>query len=148
MGCVDTKLQRQRWARGILPNLMRHVLRGGYRLGRRARQFAASGALSLLRGELTHVDLGAYPAHLHINIEQRWRGQGLGRRLMEAYLAQLRRLRVRGVHLQTTSLNEAACRLYEKAGFRLLDARPTRLWAHFVDRPVQNRCYGLRLKSR
>jgi len=62
---------------------------------------------------------------------------------MEAYLGQLRELRVPGVFLDTTSLNEAACRLYEKMGFRLLDSRPDRFWAKWFGHPVDNRCYGL-----
>jgi|GEM_PF-6853184 len=40
-----------------------------------------------------------------------WRGQGLGRQLLSAYLEQLRALEMPGVHLSTTSLNAAACHL-------------------------------------
>ena len=58
---------------------------------------------------------------------------------------QLRQLGVPGVHLETTSQNQAACHLYQKAGFKLLDARPTRLWRQYVPVPVENRCYGLKL---
>jgi ribosomal protein S18 acetylase RimI-like enzyme len=64
---------------------------------------------------------------------------------MEAYLQQLRGLGVRGVTLETTSLNEVACRLYDKMGFRLLEARPDSFWAKWFGHPVENRCYGLKL---
>jgi hypothetical protein len=66
---------------------------------------------------------------------------------MNAYLDQLRSQHVPGVHLMTTSLNEAACRLYENAGFRLVDARPTRMWEGIIDGDVEDRCYGLLLKE-
>jgi len=145
VGCVDTKLQQRRWARRVLPSVAWRAFRGQYRLGWTTVRYTARLAQSYLRGEFASVDLGAYPAHLHINVDKRWRGRGTGRRLMEAYLDQLRRSQVPGVHLNTTSLNEAACRLYEKVGFRLLDARATRVWLHLVDRPVESRCYGLRL---
>lgn len=105
-----------------------------------------SGLLrGLLRREFTHVDLDTYPAHLHINVESAWRGYKLGQRLMEVYLRQLRELGITGVFLDTTSLNEVACRLYVKMGFRLLDARPDRFWAKWFGHPVDNRCYGLKL---
>lgn len=145
VGSVDTRLKERRWRREVLPRVWGCLLRGGYRLGRRTRQYALRGLGAVLRGEVPHVDLGVYPAHLHINVDERWRGQGLGRRLIDAYLGQLRALGVPGVHLNTTSLNEAACRLYERAGFRLLDARVTRMWAYHFGQIVENRCYGLKL---
>jgi ribosomal protein S18 acetylase RimI-like enzyme len=78
-------------------------------------------------------------------VESAWRGTKLGQQLMEAYLGQLRLLGITGVSLDTTSLNEAACRLYEKMGFHLLDSRPNRFWAEWYGHPVDNRCYGLKL---
>jgi ribosomal protein S18 acetylase RimI-like enzyme len=89
--------------------------------------------------------LDTYPAHLHINVESAWRGYKLGQRLMTVYLEQLRQLGITGVYLDTTSLNEVACRLYEKMDFRLLDARPNRFWAKWFGHSVENRCYGLKL---
>jgi RimJ/RimL family protein N-acetyltransferase len=60
-------------------------------------------------------------------------------------LNQLLALGLPGVHLNTTSQNVAACQLYERMGFRLLDTRPTRLCRRFFDYPVENRLYGLDL---
>jgi ribosomal protein S18 acetylase RimI-like enzyme len=120
-------------------------LRGKYRFGKRFFGYLAGLMGGVVRGEFTHADLESYPAHLHINVDSAWRGRGLGQRLMETYLQQLRELGVQGVYLETTSLNEAACRLYEKMGFRLLDTRPDRFWAKWFRHPVENRCYGLKL---
>lgn len=40
-----------------------------------------------------------YPAHLHINVAEGHRHTGIGRRLIEAYIADLRLQGVTGVHL-------------------------------------------------
>ena len=146
MGAVNTAAQQRKWRREILPAVTWRALRGRYRLGSLTRRYVFALARAALSGELVHADLSTYPAHLHINVAVRWRGRGLGRCLIQAYLAQLRQLAVPGVHLMTTSLNEAACRLYTGIGFQLLESRRTRTWAHLVDQEVENRCYGLRLQ--
>ncbi len=130
----------------ILPVLTGEVLRGRYRVGRRTWQHALDEVTAAARREFPAVDLKQYPAHLHINLDAQWRGLGLGRRLIAAYLAQLRDLGVPGVHLRTTNLNTAAVALYTRTGFQLLGARPTRLWRHVTARPVENQCYGLKLR--
>ena len=145
MGCVDAHAHGAKFRRFILPKLIGNLVRGKYRFGKHSFGYMAGLVGGALRGESTHVNLETYPAHLHINVDSAWRGQGLGQQLMEAYLQQLRGLGVRGVYLETTSLNETACRLYEKMGFRLLEARPDSFWAKWFGHPVENRCYGLKL---
>jgi ribosomal protein S18 acetylase RimI-like enzyme len=144
-GCVDTIAQRRRiiW-RTILPLVGRLIL-GKYRLGRKTFDYTRHMAAGALRGEYPHVNQQAYPAHLHINVDVSMRGRGLGRQLMCAYLDQLREAGVPGVHLETTDINEAACRLYESLGFKVLDKRQTRVWQDLIDGQVENRIYGLRL---
>jgi len=147
LGSLDTRAQRRRWRQKVLARVAWRALRGHYRLGKLTARYVSAHAQGLVRGEFPHVDLATYPAHLHINVEAPWRGRGLGRRLIEAFLAQARAAGVVGVHLETTSQNVAACRLYERLGFRLLEARPTRLWAGLIPGPVENRCYGLALRT-
>ena len=144
-GCINTISQRRRIIeRTILP-LMWRIIQGKYRLGGKTFNYAKYMALGALRKEYPHVDLKEYPAHLHINVNADSRGRGLGRSLMTAYLDQIREMGVPGVFLDTTDLNEAACRLYEAIGFELLDRRSTRVWVDVIDGPVENRVYGLRL---
>jgi GNAT superfamily N-acetyltransferase len=145
MGCPDTRRKAVAWARDELPRLAIRLLSGKYRLGGKTWRYLLSQAGAAARQELALVDLQAYPAHLHVNVAADRRGLGLGRRLLAAYLEQLRREGSPGVHLRTTSLNRTACRLYEQAGFRLLAAHPTRAWQRLVTIPVENRLYGLRL---
>jgi ribosomal protein S18 acetylase RimI-like enzyme len=142
-GCIEERKRLGRWMKSILPGFFRRLVGGGYHFGPLTWQYGRALLAASLRGEMPHLDLQKYPAHLHINVEAAWRGHGLGQRLMDAYLLQLRSLGVRGVHLMTTNRNEVACRLYEKMGFRLLEARPTRLWERFIDQTVENRAYGM-----
>ncbi len=145
VGCFNSRRQNQTLRKEILPGLLQKLLRGEYRMGPKTWRYLRSIAGALLRREVPPVDENAYPAHLHINLLPSWRGQGLGRQLIEAYLQQLRENQIPGVHLHTTSQNKAAVHLYEKTGFRLVSARPTRMYAYLVAEPVSNLCYGLRL---
>ena len=145
MGCTDTAAWQRQWLRKILPSTLGWVLRGRYRLGRRTWQYAAGLVKAAINQEFVHCSLEEYPAHLHVNIAEKGRGLGIGRKLMDTYLGHLRQLEIPGVHLHTTSLNEAACRLYDRLGFELLDSRRTGLWQSFLEQEVENRCYGIKL---
>ncbi len=146
-GCVNTRVHDRKIFEVIIPRLAGNLLRDRYHFGKLSMNYFRGLLVGLLRREFTHVDLDIYPAHLHINVDAAWRGNRLGQMLMDAYLGQLRALGIPGVYLDTTSMNEIACRLYEKMGFRLLDARPDRFWAKWFGRPVDNRCYGLKLSG-
>jgi ribosomal protein S18 acetylase RimI-like enzyme len=145
-GCTDTASQSRLWRRYIISNVLVKALAGRYRLGSKTAGFAWGMLMGMMRGEETSVDTEIFPAHLQIDVRQGFRGEGVGKRLIEAYLEQLRQLNVLGVHLETTTHNQAACHLYEKVGFRLLDERPNRYWPHMLGFEVKNRCYGLGLR--
>ncbi len=144
-GCVDGHAHGRKFWRIILPRIIGKLFRGKYWFGKRSFGYFGGLLAGLLRGEFTHADPDIYPAHLHINVDAAWRGRGLGQRLMDSYLQQLRGFGVQGVYLETTSLNEVACRMYEKTGFRLLESRPDQFWAKWFGHPVEKRCYGLKL---
>jgi len=65
-----------------------------------------------------------YPAHLHIDLQERVRGLGLGRTLIERLLSDLRERRVRGVHLGVDGANVNAIGFYEHLGFREVRREP------------------------
>ena len=77
--------------------------------------------------------VGAYPAHLHIDLLPRAQGQGCGRALMAAFLEGLRLQRCPGVHLGVSARNSGAHAFYERVGFSCLE---TLAWGKW---------YGLRL---
>jgi ribosomal protein S18 acetylase RimI-like enzyme len=146
LGCIDSRGQRNRWRRQVLPVVVRRWLKGRYRVGPLTWRYILSQSVALMKGELPAADLKPYPAHLHINVEAGWRGQGLGKRLVTAFLQQIHEMGLPGVHLSTTSLNRSAIGLYKRVGFELLDARVTQAWGHWVKDPVENRLYGMGLE--
>lgn len=58
-----------------------------------------------------------FPAHLHIDLLEPARGAGMGRRLIEAAVEQLRSRRVPGVHLVVSASNDRAIAFYRRTGF-------------------------------
>lgn len=62
-----------------------------------------------------------HPAHLHIDLLARVRGQGHGRTLVERCLATLRERGAPGVHLDVAADNPNAIAFYEHLGFVELD---------------------------
>jgi ribosomal protein S18 acetylase RimI-like enzyme len=58
-----------------------------------------------------------YPAHLHIDLLDRARGQGLGRRMVETVLTSLRASGASAVHLDVASTNDNAIEFYRHLGF-------------------------------
>jgi GNAT superfamily N-acetyltransferase len=57
-----------------------------------------------------------YPAQLHVNLAPEWRGQGVGRDLVEAFCAHAREAGVPGVHV-VTSRGMRNVRFYTACGF-------------------------------
>jgi len=114
-----------------------------YKIGTRTRHYFVRLASAVLRSEYPHPDLRGYPAHLHINLTEAARGFGLGKRLMNACLDQMTGLGVPGIHLNTTSLNAAAVKMYEKMGFELLARKRAQLWEPWLPgTEVENLVYG------
>jgi ribosomal protein S18 acetylase RimI-like enzyme len=67
------------------------------------------------------VDL--FPSHLHINLLPHLRGTGIGRQLMERWLATVREMGSRGAHLSVGAANRRAIRFYRACGFHELERR-------------------------
>jgi ribosomal protein S18 acetylase RimI-like enzyme len=144
-GAVNSHKHARIMQQRILPAVLGKFLRARYRPGMKTWRYTFGVFRAVLRKEFPPVSFDHYPAHLHINILPHCRGLGLGRQLLEAYLSQLEQLHVLGVHLKTTDRNTAACHLYERIGFRMISARPSRMYAGFINEPLELRCYGMDL---
>jgi GNAT superfamily N-acetyltransferase len=119
IGSTDVKKMNKIFARKVLPHLISKSLSRAVLFKITNLRFLSRVFFSLLKGEFFVPDFcKAYPATLHINIQKDYRGQKLGRRLMESYLAYIQRVKVRGVHLGTTS--EQAKNFFIKCGFAIL----------------------------
>jgi ribosomal protein S18 acetylase RimI-like enzyme len=62
----------------------------------------------------------AYPSHMHIDLLERARGQGVGRRMMEQLIGLLREGGSPGAHLAVSVQNTPAVGFYRRLGFREL----------------------------
>jgi ribosomal protein S18 acetylase RimI-like enzyme len=62
-----------------------------------------------------------YPAHLHIDLLPRFQGRGLGKTLIDQWLALMRGVGAKGVHLGVGGANTRAVRFYRAYGFDELD---------------------------
>ena len=69
----------------------------------------------------------AYPSHMHIDLLERARGQGVGRRMMEQLMDELRRRGSPGAHLAVSVLNTPALGFYRRLGFHELARTGTAL---------------------
>jgi ribosomal protein S18 acetylase RimI-like enzyme len=87
-------------------------------------------AIRLIHAPLRRPDgvVAEYPAHLHIDLLARVRGQGLGRALVERCLATLRERGVPGVHLDVHLDNPNAIDFYRHLGFVELERTPGSLF--------------------
>ncbi len=59
---------------------------------------------------------GPYPSHLHIDLVPRFQGRGLGRAMMDRWLALIRERGSSGVHLGVSPANHRARRFYRAYG--------------------------------
>ena len=62
----------------------------------------------------------AYPSHLHIDLLERARSRGFGRRMLERVIENLRQRGSPGAHLAVSAFNTPAFGFYQKLGFREL----------------------------
>lgn len=78
-------------------------------------------------------DLGAGKAHLRwFIVADGQRGAGIGKALIEAAMAFVDETGFAETHLWTFSGLDAACRLYERAGFELVEEKPGAQWGEEV----------------
>lgn len=104
-GCPETaKFLRQKWLFCDLPQAVRLAAKIA-RLASPEKRFLKRVA-GLTRGleqgfpaKLRRSLARDYPAHLHMNVDARWRRHGVGRQLVARYCADLRQARVAGAHL-------------------------------------------------
>ena len=117
-GCRDTSLWRVRMARRIVPAAValalwrglawRPEIRRLLRLNWREYSWHCHGGAPRLE---------AYPAHLHVNVAAGARGGGLGARLVERFLDDLRAAGVPGVRASVRADNKPGLDFFRRLGF-------------------------------
>ncbi|MHC1590997.1 MAG: GNAT family N-acetyltransferase [Candidatus Helarchaeales archaeon] len=74
--------------------------------------------------------LEKYPAHLHINLLEPYQRKGIGGKLIDNLEAHLRRLGVKGIHLETSEQNKKAVPFYKKKGFKIVRIDRGNFWSN------------------
>ena len=145
MGCLNTEKQRRVLRSKIVPTVLRELFVGKYKIGRKTWRFLLRYLWSALRGEFPQECEKRYPAHLHINVDARFRGAKVGKSLMNSYLTWLRENSVPGIHLETTTRNVIAVDFFKQFGFQLLEVRKITFWRDFIKGEVNLLLFGKRL---
>jgi GNAT superfamily N-acetyltransferase len=117
-GCLDTKhfLHTMKWR--IVPAIFfKALLRGTLWHPQTVRLLRTNIGLWLKGGHRTGPALDEYPAHLHVNLREGFRGQRLGQRLVEAFCERARAASVSGVHAGVSAENAQARHFFEQLGF-------------------------------
>jgi len=124
-GSVDTKrfLRAMMWR--IVPVAsVKALARGTLWHPQAVRLFRANLGMWLKTGYRSGPTLGQYPAHLHVNVREGFRGQRLGQRLVEAFCERARAAGARGVHAGVSAENLRGCHFFEELGFVELHREP------------------------
>lgn len=128
IGTPDTSTFVEEWRQRYLPYLSEHGIAkptpeediSWTTNMPNALHFLANSPEQLLHESFPGL-LGRYPGHLHIDILPDYQRFGMGRRLMEMFLARMREEGARGVHLGMNAANEGAERFYVRMGFSRFD---------------------------
>jgi ribosomal protein S18 acetylase RimI-like enzyme len=124
-GSVDTKrfLRTMMWRIGPVV-LIKALLRGTLWHPQTVRLFRANIGMWLKNGYHTSPTLNRYPAHLHVNVRDGFRGQRVGERLVETFCERARAAGARGVHAGVSAENLQARHFFEELGFVELHREP------------------------
>jgi len=117
-GCLDDRRYQRVMAWRVVPAaLVRAIARGA--LARRETWRLLGALVRTWRSGEFHqpAALAQYPAHLHINIQQGFRGQQIGPRLVERFVEQARVAGLGGIHAGVHEENLPARRFFERLGF-------------------------------
>jgi ribosomal protein S18 acetylase RimI-like enzyme len=72
-----------------------------------------------LRSAMLGVERAGFPAHMHINLLPAFRGRGHGALLLQAFITELAKRGVGGLHAAVREDNRSACAFFERKGFRV-----------------------------
>ena len=124
-GCLKTRRYQRVMAWLIDPRTtIRAIGRGAlwhpdtWRLAQAAFQTCRRG------GFKSDPILQGYPAHMHVNVDRAFRGQGIGRQLLARFLRQAAQAGCPGVYAAVRSDNLPACHFFEQRGFAPLCRKP------------------------
>ncbi len=145
---IDTRVFRRAKAWRIVPGAVIRALCRGFLV---SRAFGSLVKAFVRRRGLNVMPVYSlperYPAHIHINLLDGYRGRGLGPRLMAASISQLEAGNVSGVHATVRADNPEACRFFERMGFTVIDGYGVVMPCEGGTQDVRILVYGRRLAA-
>ena len=129
---TDDVRRFDRYVPFLLPGVLARVIRKRRMHRASSRRALLALGRSFLHGELA-LPAGVaarYPATFHVNLLPQARRRGIGRAMLERFLARLERLRVPGAHAQLLGDNKAIQSLCCRAGFRQIASGRLTAFAH------------------
>lgn len=124
-GCLDSRRYMRVMFTRIIPAVFIRALARGVFWHRDVWQLLKAAVKSLLLGSFNRKDtFDAYPAHLHINLDDAFRHQGLGAKLVEHFLEQIKAAHLAGVQASVCQDNRNACAFFERMKFSVLGRYP------------------------
>ena len=145
-GCLDTPRYRRVMIRRVIPRVILKAIAHGALVSGEMWRLLGAGVVTWLGGGCRRQTfLRCYPAHLHVNVQEGFRGQRVGRRLVERFYEQARAAGCEGVHAVVREDNQPACRFFEWMGFAILSRRTVTMLGGRGFRQRQAAIYGKRL---
>jgi len=127
-GCLDSRRYFRRMLWRVGPKAVLRAIGRGLLLSRQMWKLLGIGMRTLFFGGCRrHIPLEIYPAHLHVNVQEGFRGQEVGRHLMERFFGQLKETGILGVYASVREDNPSGCHFFEKMGFTVVSRYP-RIW--------------------
>lgn len=144
LGAKNEEAVNKVFSKKILLKLLWKAFKKGIIFKKKCFVFIFYSIKSLLKGEFKAPHFfEEYPAVLHINIDEAFRGQGIGSKLIAIYLDYLKSQKVRGVHFPT--LSDRAANFYEKLGFKLLYKAKRSYLRYILYKDIDCYVYGMKL---
>ena len=128
----------------IGPDLLWKSIKSGTWLKKKNIIFMASCLGEIIKGGFHEPSFNQeYPATLHINVKEGFRGLDLGSKLMDIYLSYLKAEKIPGVHLATMS--DRGANFFSQQGFALLYIGKRSYFRHILHKDVPLYIYGKKL---
>lgn len=144
IGSTNVRRMRSVFRSGILPGVVKAALARRVFINRNTLKFIFSYLISFFKGEFRTPDFSKeYPATLHVNLVEGYRGSGTGSKLILRYLRYLKKNNIRGVHFSTRS--KKAKKFFRKLGFNILYEGKVSYMRSYFNRSLPYYIFGRKL---
>ncbi len=117
-GCIDSGRYKMIVVLRVIPAAIFRAIYHGALWHRETWRLFGALLRTWIQGDFPRdVSKEEYPAHLHINLLGDYRGQQIGKKLMEHFLQQIKSADLNGVHAGVRETNFPAIRFFKNMGF-------------------------------